>query len=78
MQASEPALLHHLGLDPAQVPILALKSSVHFRGAYQAMARAILVARAPGPVAADLADLPYRNLRPGLRIAGRRTAALTG
>lgn len=70
MQASEPGLLHHLGLDPAYVPILVVKSSVHFRGAYQAMAKAVLVGRAPGPVTADLRDLRYRRLRPGLRIAG--------
>ena len=70
MQASEPGLLHHLGLDPAAVPILVVKSSVHFRGAYQAMAKAVLVGRAPGPVTADLRDLTYRRLRPGVRIAG--------
>ena len=69
-QASEPALLHHLGVDPAQTSILALKSSVHFRAAYQHMARAVLVAKAPGPVTADLRELRFEHLRPGVRIAG--------
>ncbi|WP_108660321.1 M81 family metallopeptidase [Acuticoccus kandeliae] len=65
MQASEPALIRHLGLEPADLPILAVKSSVHFRGAYQGMAKAILVACAPGPVTANLNDLPaVRQLRP--------------
>lgn len=68
MQASEPALLHHLGLRPQDIAILAVKSSVHFRGAYQAMARRIIVATAPGAVCADLALLPYRKAR--RRVAG--------
>src|SRR5690606_32845601 len=54
MQASEPGLLLHLGLAPEDVPILVLKSSVHFRGAYQTIARAIIPAIAPGAVEADL------------------------
>jgi microcystin degradation protein MlrC len=60
MQASEPGLLLHLGLNPADLPIMVVKSSVHFRGAYQEMARAILPAIAPGAVEADLSRLPYR------------------
>ncbi len=69
MQASEPALLHHLCLKPEDLPILVVKSSVHFRGAYQTMAKAILVAKAPGVVSVDLDDLHYRNAR--RRLAGR-------
>jgi microcystin degradation protein MlrC len=71
-QASEPELLRHLGVEPADVPILALKSSVHFRAAYQKMARAVLVAAAPGPVTADLRALRFDRLRSGVRIAGDR------
>ena len=64
MQASEPGLLLHLGIDPQTVPILVLKSSVHFRGAYQDIARAIIPALAPGLVEADLSRLAYaRALR---------------
>jgi microcystin degradation protein MlrC len=74
-QASEPELLRHLGVEPAAVPILALKSSVHFRAAYQEMARAVLVAAAPGPVTADLRGLRFERLRPGVRIAGARRSA---
>ncbi|ORE94603.1 MlrC-like protein [Stappia sp. 22II-S9-Z10] len=73
MQASEPALPKHLGQDPVAAEILAVKSSVHFRGAYHNAARAIIVAKAPGPVTADLSDLPARRQqRPA---AGRRPAA---
>jgi len=69
-QASEPELMRHLGVEPEAVPILALKSSVHFRAAFQDMARAVLVAAAPGPVIADLRQLRFGRLRPGMRIAG--------
>ncbi|MFD0979080.1 M81 family metallopeptidase [Tropicimonas aquimaris] len=65
MQASEPALIRHLGIEPAELPFLAVKSSVHFRGAYQEMARGILHVDAPGRVTMDLTRLPYRRaLRP--------------
>lgn len=75
MQASEPALPRRLGIEPATARILAVKSSVHFRGAYQTIARAIIVARAPGPVTADLSELPARRqLRPP---AGRRRTPTT-
>lgn len=68
MQAYDQAILRHVGLEPAAVPILALKSSVHFRADFGPIARRILVAAAPGPVVADPATLPFRHLRPGLRL----------
>jgi microcystin degradation protein MlrC len=59
MQASEPALIHHLGLDPAALPVLCVKSSVHFRGAYESMAGEIILVAAPGRVTMDLSSLKY-------------------
>jgi microcystin degradation protein MlrC len=38
--------------------ILVNKSSVHFQADFQAIAEAILVAKAPVPMAADPADFP--------------------
>ncbi len=68
MQAYDQALFRHLGVEPARQRILALKSSVHFRADFQPIASAVLVAAAPGPVVADPATLPFRQLRPGLRL----------
>ena len=68
MQAHDQAILRHVGLDPTKIPILALKSSVHFRADFAPIAPAILVAAAPGPVLADSATLPFTNLRPNLRL----------
>ena len=67
-QAYDQALFRHLGIEPARQRILALKSSVHFRADFQPIAEAVLVAAAPGPVVADPAVLPFRHLRPGLRL----------
>jgi len=67
-QAYDQALFRHLGVEPSAQKILALKSSVHFRADFQPIAAAVLVAAAPGPVVADPAILPFRHLRPGLRL----------
>jgi microcystin degradation protein MlrC len=66
-QAYDQALFRHVGVEPAECRILALKSSVHFRADFQPIAHSIIVAAAPGPVLADPATLDFRNLRPGLR-----------
>jgi microcystin degradation protein MlrC len=67
-QAYDQALFRHLGVEPAEQKILVLKSSVHFRADFEPIAEAVLVAAAPGPVVADPAILPFRHLRPGLRL----------
>jgi microcystin degradation protein MlrC len=67
-QAYDQALFRHLGVEPADQAILVLKSSVHFRADFEPIAEAVLVAAAPGPVVADPAILPFRHLRPGLRL----------
>jgi microcystin degradation protein MlrC len=68
MQAYDQAILRHVGIEPAEVRILALKSSVHFRADFASIASRILVALAPGPVVADSATLPFRHVRPGVRL----------
>jgi len=68
MQAYDQAMFRHVGIEPASVPIIALKSSVHFRADFQPIAKEILVVLAPGPVVADPATLPFTRLRPGLAL----------
>ena len=67
-QAADQEIFRHLGLEPTQQKILALKSSVHFRADFQPIAAEVLVVKAPGPNPIDHLELPYRNLRPGLRL----------
>lgn len=56
------------GIEPENMRILVNKSSVHFRADFQPIARAVLVAKAPGPMLADPADLPWTRLRQGMRL----------
>lgn len=56
------------GVQPEEMAILVVKSSVHFRADFQPIAHEVLVAKAPGPMQADPADLPWTRLRPGMRI----------
>jgi microcystin degradation protein MlrC len=72
MQALDQAIIRHVGIEPSEAPILALKSSVHFRADFTPIAERILVAIAPGPVVADPATLPFKHVRPGVRMRPRR------
>ncbi len=67
IQAYDQAILRHVGLEPADLPIIVLKSSVHFRADFSPIARQILVAASPGPVTADPAELPFRHVRADVR-----------
>ena len=71
-QAADQSMFRHLGVEPAEQRILALKSSVHFRADFGALASKILVVLAPGPSPADPAQLPFRKLRPAARARLRR------
>jgi microcystin degradation protein MlrC len=59
-------LCRFLGVEPAAMTLLVVKSSVHFRAAFAPVASHILVARAKGPMAADPGDLPWRHLPAGV------------
>ncbi len=67
MQALDQAIIRHVGIEPADCPILALKSSVHFRADFAPIAGNIIVAIAPGPVVADPAILNFRHVRADIR-----------
>jgi microcystin degradation protein MlrC len=67
-QAADQEMFRCVGVEPAKCPILVLKSSVHFRADFEPIAEAILVAAAPGPMIADPAGLPFKRLRPGIRM----------
>lgn len=61
-QMLDRELFRCVGVDPERMKILVNKSSVHFRADFAPIAEAILVAKAPGPMAAEPADLPWRKL----------------
>ena len=69
LQAADNAVLRHAGIQPEDHAIIVLKSSVHFRAEYEAIAGMIIVAASPGLHLADLRAYPYRNLRAGVRVS---------
>lgn len=73
LQAADRAILHHLGIDPAQKRILALKSSVHFRADFELLASEVLIVAEPGANTADPALLPFRHLPASLRRGPRHS-----
>lgn len=68
MQALDQAPFRHLGVEPREQKILALKSTVHFRGDFEPIAETVLVAVAPGDHLCDTSKYDYRNLRDGVRL----------
>jgi len=47
--------------------IVVAKSSNHFRADFTPIASQVIVAKAPGPMAADPGDLPWKKLSPQTR-----------
>jgi microcystin degradation protein MlrC len=67
-QCLDQAIFRHLGVEPADQRILALKSTVHFRADFAPIAAEVLVVESPGAHPCRLADVDYKNLRPGVRL----------
>ena len=72
MQALDQAPFRHLGVEPAQQKILALKSTCHFRAEFEPIAEKVIVVIAPGGYLADPAAYPFQRLRPGSPPASAR------
>ncbi|MFT7533138.1 MAG: microcystin degradation protein MlrC, partial [Gammaproteobacteria bacterium] len=62
------AIFRHLGIEPAEQSILVVKSTVHFRADFDPIAEQTLVVASPGAHPCELVDLPYQNLRHGVRL----------
>jgi microcystin degradation protein MlrC len=68
VQAADQEMFRHVGVEPSRVPVLALKSTVHFRADFQPIAETILVVQSPGAHITDPVEMPYRHLRKGMRL----------
>ncbi|HZK92021.1 MAG TPA: M81 family metallopeptidase [Stellaceae bacterium] len=67
IQACDQEQFRHVGVEPAAAPILALKSTVHFRADFQPIAETILCVLSPGAHVSDPVEMAYKHLRPGIR-----------
>ena len=62
-QVFSPDCFTEVGIDPASKRFVVVKSTQHFRAHFDAIAGATVYCDAPGALNANLAALPYRNLR---------------
>jgi microcystin degradation protein MlrC len=67
IQACDQEQFRDVGIEPSQVPILALKSTVHFRADFQPIAEIVLCVVSPGAHVSDPVEMPYQHLRKGIR-----------
>lgn len=66
-QTGDQSMFRHLGIEPPEMKVIALKSSVHFRADFAPIAEAVLTVAAPGPVYVDTGGLDFAKIRPGVR-----------
>jgi microcystin degradation protein MlrC len=67
-QLADQAMYRYVGIEPTTQAILVNKSSVHFRADFEPIAEKLLICAAPGAMPADTATLPWKRLRPGIRL----------
>ena len=67
-QCLDQAIFTHIGIEPAGMRILAVKSTVHFRADFGPIAARVLNAKAPGANPCRLEEVDYQRLRPGVRL----------
>jgi microcystin degradation protein MlrC len=63
VQVLDPELFRAVGIVPAERRALVVKSSVHFRAAFEPLAAEIIEVDAPGLSSPDLLQFPYRRVR---------------
>jgi microcystin degradation protein MlrC len=74
MQALDQSLFKVVGIEPAEMKILALKSANHYRVDFGPIASAIINVEAPSAIIEDPSKIPYTNLREGVRLGGKGPA----
>jgi microcystin degradation protein MlrC len=67
-QLADQAMYRFVGIEPTEQKILVNKSSVHFRADFEPIAETLLICAAPGAMPADTAELPWTQLKPGIRV----------
>jgi microcystin degradation protein MlrC len=63
VQALDAGLFISQGIDPRRKRVLVLKSSVHYRGAFEPLASRVVEVDTPGLSNSDLSRYPYQHVR---------------
>jgi len=66
-QCLDLAQFRHFNLEPETSHILCVKSTAHFRADFEPIAQSVLLCATPGQFPCSLRDIPYANLRAGVR-----------
>src|SRR5262245_39986150 len=62
-QTLDPEMIRFVGIDPLAEKILVLKSTIHYRAAFEPMAHAILEVDAPGLSSSNLSRFEFKKVR---------------
>ncbi len=62
-QTLDPEMIRFVGIDPAAERILVVKSSIHYRAAFEPLAHAIVEVDAPGLSSSNLARFTFKHVR---------------
>jgi microcystin degradation protein MlrC len=62
-QTLDPEMIRFVGIDPLGEKILVVKSSIHYRAAFEPIARAILEVDAPGLSSSNLERFIFTRVR---------------
>ncbi|HEU4437655.1 MAG TPA: M81 family metallopeptidase [Methylomirabilota bacterium] len=62
-QTLDPEMIRFVGVDPLQEKILVVKSTIHYRAAFEPIAKEIIEVDAPGLSSSNLSRFPYRRVR---------------
>jgi microcystin degradation protein MlrC len=67
-QNADQEMFRAVGIEPGKQRIVAVKSAVHFLADYQPIAEEVIFAEAPGANPCALDRIPFKRLRPGVRL----------
>lgn len=67
-QNADQAILRHIGADPENYKVVAVKSAIHFLADYEPIAEEVIFSESPGANPCRIDTIPYTRLRPGIRL----------
>jgi len=62
-QTLDPEMIRFVGIDPVAEKLLVVKSSIHYRAAFEPLARAIIEVDAPGLSSSNLGRFAFKRVR---------------
>ncbi len=67
-QNADQAILRHIGANPEDYKVVAVKSAIHFLADYEPIAEEVIFSESPGANPCRIETIPYTRLRPGIRL----------